>query len=130
MNDDDANKTLAQLSLSDHADEIFMRWFQSRQPFLNDIFAWLKQALNRRDSSDEKKMAVVVRVRAGFGDVDSRDLLWEVKPEEREAVWGSGKRVVCDDARLVELAREDDLVKFIKNSWVPVTKTSRQRLTL
>jgi hypothetical protein len=130
MNDDDANKTLAQLSLSDHADEIFMRWFQSRQPFLNDIFALLKQTLNRQDSFDEKKMVVVVKGIASFGDVDSRDLFWEVKPEEREAVWGLGKRVLCDDARLVELVREGDLVKFIKNSWVPVTKTSMQRLTL
>jgi hypothetical protein len=130
MNDDDASKTLAQLSLSDHADEIFMRWFQSRQPFLNDIFALLKQTLNRQDSFDEKKMVVVVKGIASFGDVDSRDLFWEVKPEEREAVWGLGKRVLCDDARLVELVREGDLVKFIKNSWVPVTKTSRQRLTL
>jgi hypothetical protein len=130
MNDDDASKTLAQLSLSDPADEIFMRWFQSQQPFLNDIFALLKQRLNRQDSFDEKKMVVLVKAIAGFGDVDSRDLLWEVKPEEREAVWGLGKRVLCDDARLVELAREGDWVKFIKNSWVPVTKTSTQRPTL
>jgi hypothetical protein len=130
MNDDDASKTLAQLSLSDPADEIFMRWFQSRQPDLNKLFARLQQTLNIWDDSGEKHMAAMVRASAGFSDVDSRDLFWKVRPEERDAVWGLGQRVLCDDARLVELIQEGDLVKFIKNSWVPVTKTSTQRLTL
>jgi hypothetical protein len=130
MNDDDASKTLAQLSLSDSADEIFMRWFQSQQPGLNKLFARVQQTFNIWDDSGEKRMAALVRASAGFSDVDSRDLCWKVRPEEREAVWGLGQRVLCDDARLVELTREGDLVKFIKNSWVPVTKTSTQHLTL
>jgi hypothetical protein len=128
MNDDDASKTLERLSLSDLTDEIFMLWFESNKPDLTELFTRLQKILAWKGVGEEK-IASVIKLAVGFSDTDTRDLLWSVEPEEKEAVWGSGKRVLCDDVRLVKLAREGDLLKFIKNSWVPVTQTGTQHLT-
>lgn len=63
---------------------------------------------------------------ACFYDIDIRDELWPIGPGQREAFWGPGERVLCDDARLVELAGEEDLFKFVKNSWIPATGACMQ----
>ena len=68
--------------------------------------------------ADTRRVFNILKVTAGFEDEDTRDERWKVKPEEREAIWGPGERVPCDDAQLLQLAREGDLLKFVRNSWV------------
>ena len=110
----DLDQCFASLSLSDPIETLYRQWYAS-----NEHHATRMQNTISSMVADVNCPPEDIKIYACLQDADTRDKRWKVDRSQREVFWGPGERVLCDDVQLMELAREGNLFKFIRNSWVP-----------